>query len=39
MSSILPTLGKDVSIDIGSIQTRYGGDARKCYKRTIYYSN
>lgn len=40
MSSILPTLGKDVSIDIGSIQTRLmGGDARDCYKRTIDYSN
>ena len=25
MSSILPTLGKDVSIEIGSIQTRLMG--------------
>ena len=28
MSSILPTLGKDVSIDIGSIQTRLMGGTR-----------
>ena len=28
MSSILPTLGRDVSIDIGSIQTRLMGGTR-----------
>ena len=40
MSSILPTLGKDVSIDIGSIQTRLMGGARGTVdKRTIDYSN
>ena len=32
MSSILPTLGKDVSIDIGSIDAPHGRDVRNRYK-------